>query len=101
MLASASKRVGRELGFSAAERAILELISAGLERISDLRVVYAEAAEVRFGQTSPARDGGWTTSINALGQVEWIPPPELDIGQARINSYHHVCHEADPEPESG
>jgi hypothetical protein len=21
--------------------------------------------------------------------VEWIPPPELDVGQARINYLHH------------
>ena len=31
---------------------------------------------------------GWTTTINARGDVEWIPPPALDNGQARINYYH-------------
>ena len=32
--------------------------------------------------------GGWTTRINANNDVEWIPPPELDTGQARVNDYH-------------
>jgi hypothetical protein len=33
--------------------------------------------------------GGWTTRIRHDGKVEWIPPPHLDHGQARINYYHH------------
>ena len=33
-------------------------------------------------------EGGWTTRINAHHEVEWIPPPHLDTGQARINHYH-------------
>ncbi len=33
-------------------------------------------------------DGGYTTSINRRGEVEWQPPPGLDHGQNRIN-YHH------------
>ncbi|MGB7505125.1 MAG: DUF222 domain-containing protein, partial [Mycobacterium sp.] len=32
--------------------------------------------------------GGWTTTINDRHEVEWIPPPGLDTGQARINYYH-------------
>lgn len=32
--------------------------------------------------------GGWTTTINPRGEVEWHPPPELDNGQNRINYYH-------------
>jgi hypothetical protein len=31
---------------------------------------------------------GWTTRINADNDVEWIPPPNLDTGQARVNDYH-------------
>jgi hypothetical protein len=31
---------------------------------------------------------GWTTTINNRGEVEWIPPSQLDTGQTRIN-YHH------------
>lgn len=33
--------------------------------------------------------GGWTTRIRKDGRVEWIPPPHLDNGQARVNNYHH------------
>ena len=32
---------------------------------------------------------GWTTRKNTHGDTEWIPPPDLDTGQARINNYHH------------
>ena len=32
--------------------------------------------------------GGWTTTINDRGDVEWTPPPDLDTGQTRINYYH-------------
>jgi hypothetical protein len=31
---------------------------------------------------------GWTTRLNDRHEVEWIPPPHLDTGQARINYYH-------------
>ena len=33
-------------------------------------------------------DGGWQTTINARGECEWTPPPDLDHGQSRINYYH-------------
>ena len=32
---------------------------------------------------------GWTTLKNAKGDTEWIPPPQLDHGQPRINTFHH------------
>jgi hypothetical protein len=32
---------------------------------------------------------GWTTRKNAHGDTEWIPPPHLDHGQPRTNTYHH------------
>ena len=31
----------------------------------------------------------WRTRKNAKGQTEWLPPPDLDTGQHRINGYHH------------
>ena len=34
-------------------------------------------------------DQGWTTRKNARGETEWIPPPHLDHGQPRTNTYHH------------
>ena len=32
---------------------------------------------------------GWTTRKRKDGRTEWIPPPQLDTGQARVNNYHH------------
>ena len=33
--------------------------------------------------------GGWTTRKNARGDTEWIPPPHLDHGQPRTNTFWH------------
>ncbi|MBV9350388.1 MAG: HNH endonuclease, partial [Mycobacterium sp.] len=33
--------------------------------------------------------GGWTTRKNANGDTDWIPPPHLDRGQPRTNTFHH------------
>ncbi len=32
---------------------------------------------------------GWTTRKRKDGRTQWIPPPNLDAGQARVNNYHH------------
>ena len=32
---------------------------------------------------------GWTTRKHPNGRTEWIPPPHLDRGQPRANTYHH------------
>ncbi|OBF03778.1 hypothetical protein A5730_20960 [Mycobacterium sp. ACS4054] len=32
---------------------------------------------------------GWVTRKRANGDTEWIPPPHLDRGQPRTNSFHH------------
>jgi hypothetical protein len=34
-------------------------------------------------------ENGWTTRKRKDGTTEWIPPPHLDPGGARINDYHH------------
>ena len=34
-------------------------------------------------------DKGWRTRKPHDGRTEWIPPPNLDTGQARTNDYHH------------
>ncbi len=36
-----------------------------------------------------ATNGGWTTRKRPDGRIEWLPPPALDTGQARVNNYHH------------
>jgi hypothetical protein len=33
--------------------------------------------------------GKWSTHKNARGDTEWIPPPHLDRGQPRTNTYWH------------
>ncbi|WP_297738806.1 HNH endonuclease signature motif containing protein [Mycobacterium sp.] len=33
--------------------------------------------------------GGWSTRKNTRGDTEWIPPPHLDRGQPRTNTYWH------------
>jgi len=33
--------------------------------------------------------GKWSTRKNARGDTEWIPPPHLDRGQPRTNTYWH------------
>ena len=35
------------------------------------------------------KPGGWTTRKNTRGDTEWIPPPHLDRGQSRTNTFHH------------
>ena len=35
------------------------------------------------------RPGGWKTRKNAKGDTEWIPPPHLDRGRPRVNTFHH------------
>ncbi len=32
---------------------------------------------------------GWRTRKRTDGRTEWLPPPNLETGQARINNYHH------------
>jgi hypothetical protein len=51
------------------------------------------------------KPGGWTTRKNANGDTEWIPPPHLDRGQPRVNTFHHpeklLRHEDDDDDSSG
>ncbi len=41
------------------------------------------------GPNHKLAEQGWTTRKNHHGQTEWIPPPHLDHGQPRVNTYHH------------
>jgi hypothetical protein len=41
------------------------------------------------GPNHKLAEQGWTTRKNARGQTEWIPPPHLDRGQPRVNTFHH------------
>lgn len=35
------------------------------------------------------KSDGWKTRKTALGQTEWIPPPQLPLIKGGINTYHH------------
>ncbi|OBF02891.1 hypothetical protein A5730_23175 [Mycobacterium sp. ACS4054] len=35
------------------------------------------------------KPGGWRARKNAKGDTEWIPPPRLERGQPRSNTFHH------------
>jgi hypothetical protein len=41
------------------------------------------------GPNHALAEQGWTARKNARGQTEWIPPPHLDHGQPRVNTFHH------------
>ena len=41
------------------------------------------------GPNHKMADQGWTTRKNTHRDTEWIPPPHLDRGQPRTNTYHH------------
>jgi hypothetical protein len=56
------------------------------------------------GPNHKLAEQGWTTRKNALGDTEWIPPPHLDRGQPRVNTFHHPekllrDDDGDDEPE--
>ncbi|WP_141681736.1 HNH endonuclease signature motif containing protein, partial [Mycobacterium malmoense] len=48
-------------------------------------------------------DNGWTTRKRPNGDTDWIPPPHLDHGQPRVNTFHHtervLAEEDDEEAE--
>lgn len=54
------------------------------------------------GPDNRLKEKGWTTRKNAHGETEWIPPPHLDHGQPRTNSYHHpeelLCEDDEDDP---
>ncbi len=41
------------------------------------------------GPNHKLAEQGWDTRKNARGDTEWIPPPHLDRGQPRVNTFHH------------
>jgi Domain of unknown function (DUF222) len=41
------------------------------------------------GGDHPLAEHGWITRKRNDGTTEWIPPPHLDHGQPRTNTYHH------------
>jgi hypothetical protein len=53
------------------------------------------------GGHHPLAEKGWTTRKNQHGDTEWIPPPHLDHGRPRVNTFHHpekLLREDDDDP---
>jgi hypothetical protein len=52
------------------------------------------------GGHHPLAEQGWTTRKNQRGDTEWIPPPHLDHGRPRTNTFHHpeklLCEDDEP-----
>ncbi len=42
------------------------------------------------------KPGGYRTRKRRDGRTEWLPPPQLDTGQARVNNHHHPRALLDP-----
>src|ERR1700744_1829248 len=55
------------------------------------------------GPNHKLAEQGWIPRKNSHGQTEWIPPPHLDHGQPRVNTFHHpeklLRDDEDDEPE--
>src|ERR1700733_7264208 len=53
------------------------------------------------GGHHPLAEQGWTTRKNQRGDTEWIPPPHLDHGRPRTNTFHHpeklLCDDEDDD----
>ncbi len=44
---------------------------------------------------------GWRTRKRHDGRTEWLPPPDLDTGQTRVNNFHHPEKYLLPEDDQG
>ena len=53
------------------------------------------------GPDNRLAEKGWRTGKNAEGDTEWIPPPHLDYGQPRVNSFHHPEKVSAPDDDDG
>jgi hypothetical protein len=53
------------------------------------RVTDVNDLTLACGPNHQLAEQGWTTRKNQCGDTEWIPPPHLDHGQPRTNTFHH------------
>jgi len=67
---------------SEAHHAVADWTDGGQTNITDLTLACGP-------DNRRVKRGGWTTRKRKDGRTEWIPPPQLDTGQARVNNYHH------------
>ncbi|CAN5616595.1 hypothetical protein BH10ACT9_BH10ACT9_56830 [soil metagenome] len=78
---------------SQAHHAVLDWANGGLTNIDDL--AFACPPDNKL-----VTEGGWTTRKNLFGDTEWIPPAHLDVGQPRVNDYHHPERLRRPKPRT-
>ena len=55
----------------------------------ETRVTDVNDLTLACGPNHKLAEQGWTTRKRANGDTEWIPPPHLDHGQTRVNTFHH------------
>jgi hypothetical protein len=65
-----------------AHHATTDWAAGGLTNIDDLTLACGPHNRL-------VTEHGWTTRKRHDGTTEWIPPPHLDTGQSRTNSYHY------------
>ena len=65
-----------------AHHAVLDWAHGGLTNVDDLTFACPRDNKL-------VKEGGWQTRKNIYGETEWIPPPHLDVGQPKVNTYHH------------
>jgi hypothetical protein len=58
-------------------------------RYADNPVTDVNDLTLGCGPNHKQAEQGWTATRNTHGQTEWIPPPHLDHGQPRVNTFHH------------
>lgn len=56
---------------------------------AETRRTHIDELTLACGPDNLLAETGWTTRKNAQGDTEWIPPPHLDHGQPRTNTFHH------------
>jgi hypothetical protein len=67
---------------SEAHHAVADWTDGGQTNITDLTLACGP-------DNRRVKRGGWRTRKRKDGRTEWIPPPQLDTGQARVNNFHH------------
>jgi len=65
-----------------AHHAVADWKHDGQTNVDDMAL--ACGGDNRMIETTP-----WRTRRRSDGRTEWIPPPDLDTGQARVNDIHH------------
>lgn len=75
--------------------AVADWVDGGLTNVDDLTLACPPHNRLID------RRGGWTTRRRADGRIEWLPPPDLDTGQSRVNNYHHPEKYLLPEEDEG